>query len=102
MLFDQTNVFVGTMNFDPRSVYLNTELGLIVNSRQLTAEVRKVFERLTSLDASLRLSLSEQGDLLWRTREEGREVVHEYMPNASLWDRFKANLMELLLPNSWL
>lgn len=33
-------VFIGSFNFDPRSTYLNTEVGLVIESSQLQAKFR--------------------------------------------------------------
>nr|WP_305815265.1 phospholipase D-like domain-containing protein [Photobacterium leiognathi] len=32
-------MFVGSFNFDPRSAYLNTELGVIVDSPEFSGQV---------------------------------------------------------------
>ena len=36
-VFDRKRVFVGSMNFDQRSMHLNTEIGLIIDSPELAA-----------------------------------------------------------------
>src|SRR3546814_2912584 len=38
-------LFLGSMNMDPRSAELNTELGLIIDSPELSAQVQKLVDR---------------------------------------------------------
>lgn len=102
LVFDRDKVFIGSMNLDPRSVYLNTELGIIVNSKELATEIAQHFAQLTSPEASFRLSLDEGGDVVWTTTEQGAAVRYHRSPYVSLWDIFWADLVELLIPNSLL
>jgi putative cardiolipin synthase len=44
MVIDSATVFVGTFNLDPRSVNLNTEVGVIINHPQVAREVEGVIE----------------------------------------------------------
>ncbi len=101
LVFDRADVFVGSMNLDPRSVYLNTELALVVTSPKLAEQVCDLFDRMTSLESSLQLTL-ENDKLVWTTLEDGREVHYLRSPYVSLWKIFWTNLTELLVPNSLL
>jgi putative cardiolipin synthase len=38
-VFDRQRVFVGSMNLDQRSLYLNTEIGLIIDSPELARQI---------------------------------------------------------------
>src|SRR3989454_3642064 len=38
-VFDGTSVFIGSLNLDPRSLQQNTEVGVLVQSPELAAEV---------------------------------------------------------------
>lgn len=59
-LFDETRLLVGSMNLDPRSCYLNTEIGVLLDSKGLVAEVRSWLTTLLAEDSSWRLSLQAQ------------------------------------------
>lgn len=102
IMFDHAEVFIGSMNLDPRSVYFNTELGLIITSPELTAQVRDLFDRLTRLESSLRLTLDEDGKLIWTTLEEGRKVTYDRSPYVSWWRIIWSDIFALLVPNSLL
>jgi putative cardiolipin synthase len=45
MVIDDETVFVGTFNLDPRSANLNTEVGMLVVSRELAQQVTASIER---------------------------------------------------------
>jgi len=45
MVIDDETVFIGTFNLDPRSANLNTEVGVLVESRELARQVSESIER---------------------------------------------------------
>ena len=45
MVIDDEKVFIGTFNLDPRSANLNTEVGILVESRELAQQVTESIER---------------------------------------------------------
>lgn len=68
-VLDRTTVFVGTLNFDPRSLYINTEIGLVVASPGLAQEVADLIEKALSGETSFRVLLEGEGNgrrLVWR------------------------------------
>lgn len=99
LIFDRRRLFVGSMNVDQRSKHLNTEIGLLIDSPELSAEVITRFNALTDLDNSYRLSL--QGNethprLRWTTREEGTTVDYDTEPADNAWQRLKVRLLSSL------
>ncbi|RZT97947.1 phospholipase D family protein [Rivibacter subsaxonicus] len=44
-IFDRESVFIGSLNLDPRSLYLNTEVGLVCESAALSAMLADGIER---------------------------------------------------------
>ena len=48
MIVDRRMVFVGSMNLDPRSRKLNTEMGVIVDCPELAASLSKYFDSATA------------------------------------------------------
>ena len=89
--FDGRTVFVGSLNLDPRSVELNTELGLVVESPELAARQQKGFERLSGPKFAWRLALDD-GRLVWEAGDERAD--HE--PDTSRWTRFSVGFLALL------
>lgn len=85
MVVDRQFVFVGSANIDPRSELLNTEIGIMVNSRELAKQAIQLFEKSASLDNSYHLKHELNGNrLYWTTCESGKEVLYSNEPKASL------------------
>jgi putative cardiolipin synthase len=102
-VFDQELVFVGSLNLDPRSVDLNTELGIIVESPELAKELARQFEELTRPAYAYRLDLDpSDGDLVWISEENGREVRFTRDPGVGFWRRFSTGILSLFAPESLL
>lgn len=95
-IFDREVVFIGSLNVDPRSVDLNTELGLVVRSPELATLQVASFERATSPEFAWRLGLDEDGELVWEGSDGGEPQVRHKEPETSWWQRFKVSLLGLL------
>ena len=65
VIIDRKKVFIGSLNFDPRAIYLNSEMGLIINSRELAQEAGIIFDRLISQENSWRVCLGRFNRLVW-------------------------------------
>lgn len=52
MVVDSEYLFIGTFNFDPRSLNLNTEVGVLIHNPQLAAQVEQSIERDMAADNS--------------------------------------------------
>ena len=105
-VFDRRKVFLGSMNFDQRSRHLNTEIGLIIDSPELSGQTALRFEAMTrpenaflvKLRASPGGAAGHDGTRLeWDAVEQGKAVVYTREPARSAWQRLKAKLW-LLLP----
>ncbi|HJW03921.1 MAG TPA: phospholipase D-like domain-containing protein, partial [Azospira sp.] len=100
-VFDRKRLFIGSMNFDQRSMHLNTEVGLIIDSSELAQQIAARFEAFAkpSNSYSLLLPVEEGGappELRWRTEEGGKTIDYTKEPAQSGWQRFKANWLSLL------
>lgn len=93
---DDKLLYLGSMNFDPRSAHHNTELGILIESPTLTVQIRNLMD-----DRSLyRLRLSPGGTIQWVADTADREVVYDEEPEASLWLRTYAWLLSIIVPTS--
>lgn len=79
--------FIGSLNFDPRSSSLNTEMGVLFETPSLITQARALFASEISPDYSYTLSLDDKGALLWKSKENGRPAVYTRDPEASLTRR---------------
>jgi len=64
-VFDRTSVFIGSVNLDPRSLEQNTEVGVLVQSPELAAEVGRLFDHWASPALAYEVTSSAGGRLQW-------------------------------------
>ncbi len=72
MVFDGRYTFVGSFNVDPRSVNLNTEMGLLVDSQELAEAVAASIKNDIAPGNSWQLELTAKGEVNWVTRRDGK------------------------------
>jgi putative cardiolipin synthase len=99
-LFDDEKIFVGSMNLDPRSEYLNTEMGVMIESADFSGGFMTDIER--KLDTFAYRVTLEDGNVRWHEVEEGKEIIHTSEPAASGWKRFWYGFVSVFVPESWL
>jgi putative cardiolipin synthase len=92
IVIDRRVTFVGSMNLDFRSSRLNTELGLLVESTELAAEVYQVFD-LVGGEGSYHLQLNPKGELEWVGVENGQKVIYASDPGVDLVRRLQILLL---------
>jgi putative cardiolipin synthase len=99
-VFDRQRVFIGSANLDPRSLELNTEVGLLIESPDLAEQVTRRFEEFSASSNSYRLlraSTEASGAVLhWRTSVDGRIVDWSFEPDTTSWQRMKVDLLSFL------
>ncbi len=101
-VIDKRWLFVGSMNVDPRSATLNTELGSVIDSPQLAREMLRIID-IDRLQSAYRLRLSDDGNRCeWLGFEEGGEVVLTEEPDSTFWLRMKLRLLRPFVPESLL
>ena len=94
MIIDRRQIFVGSLNLDPRSIDINTEMGILIDSPelgQLMAE--NSIERIPEL--AYRLKLNDKGKINWHATIDGEEVVETKEPLTSGWRRFQAWFLKI-------
>ena len=106
IMVDRKFVLIGSMNLDPRSRRLNTEIAVLVESETLGRELAGWFDEATSLDRSFRPELSEPGDphapLWWIGSDDDSLQRYPSEPMASWWQRIVAGLLGALVPEELL
>jgi putative cardiolipin synthase len=94
-IVDQSRVFVGSFNLDPRSLYLNTEMGLVVESPGLSGTMSAGI-RSSLAEIAYRMKLSPKGRLQWLLRAATGDEVITTEPQTTWWRRFRTRLMSFL------
>lgn len=74
VVVDREYVFIGSMNFDPRSAQINTEAGAFVYSPQLAQDLAKVMLRDMQPENAWHVRLDKGGYPYWVNSDE---TVHE-------------------------
>ncbi|MCD0505854.1 phospholipase D family protein [Bordetella petrii] len=92
---DGSRVFVGSFNFDPRSMHLNTELGFVIDSPLLAGQMATLFDQEIPRQA-YRVGLSDTGGLYWLADEDGEPRRYDTEPGTSAWQRALVWLLSLL------
>ena len=86
---------MGSLNLDPRSIDINTEMGLLIESEALVSEM--VDDVLISIPRiAYRLQLDDSGKISWHANIDGREVIETKEPLTSGWQRFTAWLLRIM------
>jgi len=88
--------FIGSLNFDPRSSSLNTEMGIVFEEPALVRAMEDLFVAEVSRDVSYTVSLANDGSLRWSARINGEPVHFTSEPEASLVRRATAWFVGLL------
>lgn len=102
VVVDMQTLFIGSMNFDPRSASHNTELAIIIQSPELARQQLKLIAALKEQGA-YRLRTSPDGHSVeWISKEGGKETILRSDPDTSFWDRTLPTLLLPLVPEGWL
>jgi putative cardiolipin synthase len=92
LLFDDDLAYVGSSNLDPRSLKINTEMGLLIDSPALNAELRQALEPDFSLRNAWHVKLGDDGGLVWVSDD----VVLDHQPEPSYMRRIEDWFLSLL------
>lgn len=97
-VLDRQSVFVGSLNLDPRAVYFNTEMGVVLRSPEMAGHMARFFdERIEGAAFRLELTRDEKGieKIFWHGLVDGEPQVFDHEPHASLWRRFWVNFLSI-------
>jgi putative cardiolipin synthase len=100
---DGRRLFVGSLNLDPRSAFVNTELGVVIDSPALAQQFASVFRRSVASSA-FKLQLAGGGSRIeWVAVDwQGRETLHPDEPHDDPWLRLKLRLLQPFVPEELL
>ena len=91
MIIDRRRVFIGSMNLDPRSWAINSEMGVVVESPALAKDLAAVMDEDVLPENAWRLELGEErgygeeSEVLW-VADDG---TLRHQPARSGWQRFQ-------------
>jgi putative cardiolipin synthase len=65
MVVDRQRLYIGSMNFDPRSKQINTEMGVFIDSPSLAAALALWIELSMAPANAWRVEVTADGSLTW-------------------------------------
>jgi putative cardiolipin synthase len=98
-VFDRKEVFIGSLNLDPRAIVENTEIGVVISSAEMAREMSTWFdENIEKVAFRLELRKDKRGAerILWHGIENGQPRTFTVEPYTSLWRRFSVGFLRLL------
>jgi putative cardiolipin synthase len=98
---DGERIFIGSYNFDPRSLLLNTEMGLLIDSPRMAGALGNAFSDRFPL-LSYVPKLTGEGKVTWyEPAGDGTQIQHDSEPGTTVVSRLVVKLLGLL-PIEWL
>lgn len=98
MIADRELMFTGSMNLDPRSRDLNTEMGVMVRDPIFASRTSEnLLKNMPPLSYQLVLKKNE---IQWHELENGKTKIHKKEPGITQWKKTKAWFSSLLIPES--
>jgi putative cardiolipin synthase len=97
-VFDRKQIFIGSLNLDPRALLHNTEIGVVLKVPEIAEEMAKWFEaNVEHLAFRLELKKDENGaeKLLWHGVVDGKELTFDVDPFTGFWRRFGIGIMSI-------
>jgi len=99
MAFDHKAMFVGSFNFDQRSMNINNEIGVLFYEPELSSESMDTFDKyINKIAFSVELVTDTNGreSLRWVGVEEGEEVIFDDEPYVGFWKKLAVKVMRIL------
>ena len=98
-VMDRREVFIGSMNLDPRAVIHNTEIGVVLGSPEIGQEMGNWFDgNVAKVAFRLELKREEDGSetLLWHGTVDGTERTFDVDPYTGFWKRLGIGFLGIL------
>jgi len=104
VVIDRQTALVGSMNLDPRSAKLNSEMGVVMHSPEIAAQLAELFEDVA--EDSYHLSLSTEGNgehrVQWGATPPDPALAGQEDPQASGWLKWALKLLSPFAPEEML
>lgn len=101
-IFDRQTLFVGSLNLDPRSAWLNTEMGLDIEIPALAGPMADLLQARLVQNAYRLVFVPGPGKgktcghIVWISQEDGKEVHYTHEPRATFAQRLLVSLVQWL------
>lgn len=93
---DGNQLYIGSLNFDPRSSRLNTEMGVVIQSTEMAQYMDKAINDALPY-VSYQVKIAEDGKLEWiKTDENNQTKVYRKEPDTTRWQRIWVKILSIL------
>ena len=94
-IVDRKTSFIGSFNFNQRSINRDSESGVLIASEEISQEFAESIDKHLQ-DVAWELFLDEKGRLRWRGYDDGRETIYTKDPESTWRQRLVATLARIL------
>ena len=98
-IFDKRRIFIGSMNLDPRSIVLNTEMGILIKNIALSKELNDWVDNNIN-DFAYKVELKQEDgmeQLEWIEKtSDGQTIVYHHEPQIGLLKRMGIDFLKIL------
>ena len=102
VVVDEHLAYIGSMNLDPRSATLNTELGALIDSPPLASQLKTLID-IDRLHSAYALRLAADGGCCeWVIPDSDGRLVLDLEPDSRWWMRWLGSLLQPLAPEDHL
>lgn len=99
-LVDRRQVFIGSLNLDPRSIVIDTEVGVLIDSTSLAEQWVQMFDVVTNPALAYEVTLQGEGRsayAAWKTTAADGALVTIYKESdTTWWQRFKVGFLKMV------
>lgn len=96
MVIDRERSFIGSMNLDPRSEVLNSEMGVIVRSPGVSRQLAERMQQDMGVHNSWKVQIGADGALEWH---DGQQPPLRRQPARNAWQRVENLFFKLFPPH---
>jgi putative cardiolipin synthase len=86
-VIDRKKLFLGSINLDPRSKFINTEMGVLIDDPRLAEDAADAIVPLLAPENSWRVDVGPDGELRWQSDTEtlGRQPARNPVQRTADW-----------------
>lgn len=96
---DRKTIFIGSLNLDARSVIQNTEIGVVIDSKEISKYLAESFvKNIDRVAFKLSLDVTKDGTehTNWTGLIDGKVTTYTTEPYTTFWQRFFVSFMRLM------
>jgi len=104
VIIDNKFVMIGSANLSPRSKYLNTEIGILINNKRFATRATVLFKMLSGPSNSFKLAIKKEkngssyGNITWSTYSAvlGEYIQYQREPDTWILPHIGASVLGIL------